>query len=247
MPGRQAVPTIGMTVSSRATDPNASPSARRAAAACRYAIQHHHATVVDLAPETNFDPTRLDGILLSGGGDIHPGMCDYGPNLQPTRLRNVDSLRDAYELSLIRAALDRAMPILGVCRGAQILGVALGGSLISDIEAEVPSARRHQTSDGQPVSRHWVRVSQDSRLAQIVRASRIQVNSSHHQAMGKLIDGLHRVAWSDDGITEAIEWDTGFVLGVQWHPERMWRRAPRQRRIFEAFLMAANDYRNMRG
>ena len=65
--------------------------------------------------------------------------------------------------------------------------------------------------------------------------------------MGKLIDGLHRVAWSDDGITEAIEWDTGFVLGVQWHPERMWRRAPRQRRIFEAFLMAANDYRNMRG
>ncbi len=152
----------------------------------------------------------------------------------------MDAARDELELRLARAALSRGLPVLGICRGAQVLGVALGGELIQDIASDIEGAQEHASAGRNGGTRHWVEVAADSRLGGIVRAERIRVNTSHHQANGRLGEGVRPVAWSGDGVVEAIERDGPvFAIGVQWHPERMWRRAPRQRRLLAAFVAAA--------
>jgi putative glutamine amidotransferase len=194
-------------------------------------------------PQTPLMLSQLDGLVLSGGGDVaarHFGQPQH-PKAQPP-----DEARDEMELALTREALSIGLPILGICRGAQVLGVALGGQLVQDLDSELPGAAKHSTQSGEETNRHWVTVLPGSRLAAVLGAEKVLVNTFHHQANGELGARALRTAWSEDGVIEAIELDSeAFVVGVQWHPERMWRRAPRQRRLFEAFVEACRIYHSM--
>jgi putative glutamine amidotransferase len=182
----------------------------------------------------------LAGLLLSGGDDVAPEL--YGQEPHP-KLEVVDRARDEFELALARAAVARGMPVLGICRGAQVMGVALGGELIQDIPSQVGGAQTHRSASKQAPARHEVRIAEGSLLSRIVGARSMVVNSYHHQGAARFGNGLRPVAWSSDGVVEAVELvGHAFVLGVQWHPERMWRRAPRQRRIFSTFVAAAARY-----
>jgi putative glutamine amidotransferase len=168
---------------------------------------------------------RLDGLCLSGGPDLDPaayGARDRHPELGPT-----EPSLDEFELALARAALERGMPILAVCRGAQALNVACGGTL----HQHVPGHR--QTVPAGEAS-HQVRITARSRLARLLGARVAGVNSFHHQAVDRIGAGLRVVARAEDGTVEAVE-GTGFVLGVQWHAEAMVAHAC----LFEALVDAA--------
>jgi putative glutamine amidotransferase len=172
---------------------------------------------------------RVDGVCLSGGPDIHPSAYDREPvdELGPT-----EPALDAFELALARAADRRGLPILGICRGAQLLNVARGGTL----HQHLPGHR--QTEPGSVVT-HGVRVAPESRLRRLL-GPQAEVNSFHHQAVDRLGARLVPVAWSADGALEAYEApDWPFVAGVQWHAECLVDR-PEQLSLFEAFVMAAS-------
>jgi len=176
-------------------------------------------------PEQLLD--RLDGICLSGGPDLDPaayGARDRHPELGPT-----EPALDAFELALAGAALDRGLPVLAVCRGAQALNVACGGTLHQHI-----AGHRQAAPAGEPT--HEVALTPDSRLARITRTRTLAVNSFHHQAVDRLGAGLRIVGRAPDGTIEAIE-GAGFVIGVQWHAETMAEHRP----LFEALVAAASD------
>jgi putative glutamine amidotransferase len=180
---------------------------------------------------------RLDGLLLMGGGDVDP--AHYGeaaiPETQPP-----EGARDQVELELVRQALADDVPLLGICRGIQVLNVVLGGTLVQDIAAQLPSAMNHEMSvGGHEDRRHPIEIEPSSRLAAIVGATRHAVNSYHHQALGRLAGDARAVASTEDGVIEAIELpDRSFVVAVQFHPERMVADDPAMRRLFEAFVDA---------
>lgn len=157
----------------------------------------------------------LDGLLLSGGGDM-AAWC-YGSDAVPETY-GVDTERDAWELALVHEAQAIGLPILGICRGAQVLNVAAGGTLIQHLPAFTAEAHRVCARDSEEV--HSVRVEPSSMLFEVTGRLELGVNSLHHQAVGRVGAGLRPVAWSPDGIIEAIESDEGCpVLAVQWHPE----------------------------
>jgi putative glutamine amidotransferase len=170
-------------------------------------------------PPSNLDELTdlLDGLILSGGGDLHPqtyGQAPLSEHGEPTKAR------DRFELALIEKALLRKWPVLGICRGFQALNVAFGGTLYQDLscipQKVLPHADPQQT--GQIF--HDVTIDNESKLFSIIGAESIQTNSSHHQALDRLGQGLKAVAFAPDGIIEAIEHPGHeFVLGVQWHPE----------------------------
>ncbi len=167
------------------------------------------------------DPARaaavaagLDGIVLSGGGDVDPAL--YGGGVVP-ELRGLDARRDGYELALVRHALALGLPVLGTCRGCQLLNVAMGGTLVPDLG---DGAVRHCARDRWGESVHTVSVLEGSLLRTIVGSGVIGVNSLHHQAVAQVGSGLRAVGWADDGVIEAVEGVGGRrLLGVQWHPE----------------------------
>ena len=182
--------------------------------------------------------TRLDGLLLSGGGDIDPGRFGARPI---DGLRSLDPSRDSLEIQLVRWAIEDEKPVFGICRGLQAINVALGGSLIQDIPSQFADALDHDLS-GRPAAQlaHPVRIEADSTLARLLGAASLDVNSSHHQAVLDLAPGWRATAHAPDGIVEAIEWDGHlFALGVQWHPERLPQRADSVR-LFEAFVRACS-------
>lgn len=162
----------------------------------------------------------LDGLLLSGGGDLDPAT--YGST--PTkRVEGIDPQRDRTELELARRALAEGKPVLGICRGLQILNVANGGTLYRDI-SEHPDAQRHTFYPDLPFDllAHSIEISASSRLAQIVGRTTLAVNSLHHQACRTVAPGLQVVARAPDGMIEALEAPGHpFALGVQWHPETL--------------------------
>lgn len=183
---------------------------------------------------------RLDGLLLAGGVDIAP--AEYGEAPHP-QLGRVDAARDATELTIARWALATDLPILGICRGIQSLNVAAGGTLYQDLLAQYPGAMQHAYRPAEsPWERptHRVRVAEGSRLAAVFGATGLAVNSFHHQAVKQPAPGFSPVAWAEDGVIEGIEKpDRRFVVGVQWHPEGMFRSDPLARRLFAAFVDAA--------
>lgn len=175
-------------------------------------------------------PTAIDGLCVSGGEDIDPAR--YGEHDQGCEA--VSPERDALELDLVRSALERDIPVLGVCRGFQVLNVAFGGSLVQHIDG-------HRPEEPEGLVTHVVTAAAGSRLAQATSASPLQVNSRHHQAVtaGRLGGGLVPTAWVGD-LVEAFESDRHrWVVGVQWHPERTAEVDPEAARIFEAFVHAA--------
>jgi gamma-glutamyl-gamma-aminobutyrate hydrolase PuuD len=158
-----------------------------------------------------------DGLVLTGGEDVDPAL--HGRDPDPTVIE-VDPERDRYDLALAEQARDRRQPLLAVCRGMQILNTLFGGDLLVDIPTEVGTRVVHRLARPGAVPEHPVTVEAGSRLAAILGNTRITVNSSHHQAVRQLGKGLSAVAWSDDGVVEAVEPDDDWSCwAVQWHPE----------------------------
>jgi len=180
---------------------------------------------------------RLDGVLLSGGNfDIHPRF--YGE--EPAQaLGEIKEARTQFELGLLSSALERDLPLLGVCGGAQAINVALGGSLYQDIASQIPEAGEHQRGALKEKGGHQIKIHDGTKLKQIVGRDTLEVNTTHHQAVKKLGKGLIVNATAEDGIIEGIESkEHSFVLGVQWHPEALAGRDPSQRKIFAALISA---------
>jgi len=169
------------------------------------------------------------GLVLTGGEDVAPAR--YGAAPHP-RLGDVDPVRDAAELALIAAARARGLPILAICRGIQILNVALGGTLYQDLASERPGPVPHNDETG----RHPVHVEAGSLLERTLGTRSASVNSRHHQAIRDLAPGLKAVAWADDGIIEGAEPSDAkepWMVAVQWHPEDLTERA-----LFDGFARA---------
>jgi putative glutamine amidotransferase len=180
----------------------------------------------------------LDGLLLTGGGDVDPALFGEAPH--PT-LYDVAPARDAVETAAIGIALDRRLPILAICRGVQVLNVALGGSLYQDVGSDPGTEIKHSQAAPRDESTHTASVKAGSRLAETLGADAIEVNSMHHQAVKALGAGLVAVAWAPDQIVEGVELtdSSRFVLGVQWHPEELVRRSEPARRLFSALVSSA--------
>lgn len=172
---------------------------------------------------------RVDGVVLTGGGDLTP--ASFGG--REGAAEGVDERRDGFELALVHAALHTATPVLGICRGLQVLNVALGGTLVADLPADRGTAAHWDTGSwNAPV--HAVRVEPDSRLFEVTGPTTM-VNSMHHQAVDRLGDGLTVAARAPDGVVEAVERACPFVLAVQWHPECLAPAQPHQG-VFDMFV-----------
>jgi putative glutamine amidotransferase len=175
---------------------------------------------------------RLDGLVISGGPDVEPDR--YGAERGP-RTKVVRPDRDAAELALFETALQAGVPVLGVCRGLQLMNVALGGTLIQHLPDVVGHDGHSPVPGG--MGEHKVSVGDTSRLAAILGAGLLVVPTHHHQGVDRLADGLIATAWAEDGTIEAVELDGGthpFAVGVQWHPE-----ASSEHGLFRALIEAA--------
>ena len=181
----------------------------------------------------------MDGLLLSGGEDVDPALYrePAGPALGP-----LDRGRDLVEIALFARAREVGLPVLAVCRGLQLVNVALGGSLWQDLPSERPGTVEHAAGGARTARSHAVRVEPGSRLADALGRDRVSVNSFHHQGIKELAEGLAATAWADDGLVEGIEGvtDDHWLVGVQWHPEEMHaeRGAP-DAGLFAAFAREA--------
>ena len=183
---------------------------------------------------------RVDGLVLSGGIDVDPAL--YGRPRHP-KLGRVDRERDDFELALTREALERDLPILAICRGHQVLNVAVGGTLIQDIPSEVKGAVTHDAPGRRTRRSHAVEVVAASKLAEILGEGAHSVNSFHHQAIDELGAGLAVSARSPkDGIVEGVEMPgRSFVIGVQWHPESFWNQVRSFQGLFDAHVGACRS------
>jgi putative glutamine amidotransferase len=162
----------------------------------------------------------VDGLLLTGGEDLDPAW--YGADPSP-HLSAPSRERDVFELALFRAARERRLPVLGVCRGIQLINVALGGTLYQDLPTERLGTVDHRPEGSRDLRSHRVRLQPGSRAAGALGTAGLTVNSSHHQAIRNLAPGLVATGWTEDGLIEAAETpgDTPWLLAVQWHPEEM--------------------------
>lgn len=182
----------------------------------------------------------IDGLLLTGGADVNPAL--YG-EVRHQAVEDAEPGRDEFELALSRLAVARDIPVLGLCRGAQVLNVAMGGTLVQDIPTQVPDALSHAVTDAPITIGHEIWVSKGSGLwraleERLTEDDVCEVNSRHHQAVGRLANGFEVSATAPDGVIEAIERPgLRFCIGVQWHPENFWRTGE-FRCLFEAFVEA---------
>ena len=181
---------------------------------------------------------RLDAVILTGGGDLQPAR--HGRDAHAS-LYGVAADRDLFDLRLAATARERRIPLLAICRGMQVVNVALGGDLIVDIPTEVGTRIVHRIPEPGVVAGHPIRIQRSSVLAALLETTRIDVNSSHHQAIRTLARGLRPVAWADDGVVEAVEAEDGGwpFMGVQWHPEYRTPDNAATRRPFDALVDAA--------
>ena len=180
----------------------------------------------------------MDGILLPGGVDMDPHT--FGETRGP-RLGRIDPARDEVELTLTRWAVADKKPLLGLCRGSQVINVALGGTLYQDLQAEYPHAMKHDYFPTAGYARdylaHPVKVARSSRLGAILERADVTVNSMHHQGIKQLAPGLLVSAVAPDGLIEGIECPNGhFMLGVQWHPESLVDHDAGMRQLFSSFV-----------
>ncbi len=180
-------------------------------------------------------PPFLDGIVFTGGGDIDPLLFHEEPLFQSGE---ISPLRDAFEISLCKEAVEKNIPILGICRGMQVINIALGGTIYQDISVQTNSKLKHSQQAPRDYGTHSIVIEKNTQLFALWEKEKATVNSFHHQAVALLGNGLRISAKSQDGLVEAIEHTVNlFVLGVQWHPEAM--GSEEQKRLFSAFLTAA--------
>ena len=178
----------------------------------------------------------IDGIVFTGGEDVSPLYFGENPIKE---IGSISQERDDCEMYLFKEAYELNMPILGICRGAQLMNVALGGSLYQDISAQVEDSLGHSSESGPSHQvHHMIRIEKDSKLYDIFENDRIAVNSFHHQSVKGLGKGLKASAFSYEGIIEAVEsTEKGFVVGVQWHPEALVHKHPIFIKLFNEFIM----------
>ena len=189
---------------------------------------------------------RLDGILIPGGVDISP--AEYGEAVRP-ECGNLDPARDRVELQLTRWAMEDGKPVLGLCRGLQVINVATGGSLWQDLASQGTSFQKHDYFPTAGFERdhlaHDVEVIASTKLKRYLESSRVPVNSMHHQGIKQLGNGLVASAIAPDGLIEAVEGaDDAFLIGVQWHPEVFEMTDPHVRHLFGGFITASCDWRD---
>jgi putative glutamine amidotransferase len=199
--------------------------------------------VLDVSTHLTAALEGLDGLMLTGGGDVAPAK--YGEPPHPT-IEEAEPGRDEFELGLVSLARKQGLPILAICRGAQVLNVAYGGTLVQDIPSQVPGALSHKLEVPPHQAfelAHEIWLDKDTVLSKLMRerlsdTDACEVNSRHHQAVRRLGAGLIVSATAPDGVIEAIEDPAaGFCLGVQWHPENFWRTGE-FRPLFEGLLEA---------
>ncbi|MDQ7793499.1 MAG: gamma-glutamyl-gamma-aminobutyrate hydrolase family protein [bacterium] len=179
----------------------------------------------------------LQGLILSGGPDLDPLF--YGEEPLPG-LGEVQPERDRVELALARRALAADLPVLGICRGCQVLAVAGGGDLFQDLGRQRAGVLKHYQKAPRWYPTHAATVEPASRLAALLKVEGLRVNSFHHQAVRRIPDGFAASAWAPDGVIEALESGSHrLALGVQWHPENLWHREPAAMRLFEGIVEAA--------
>lgn len=181
----------------------------------------------------------LDGLMLPGGDDVDPNRYGENPSVH---CGEIDPLWDELDLWAAGFALERNLPILAICRGCQVLNVALGGTLIQDIPSQIKDSLKHAQKAPTWYATHDIAVQSASLLGSIWENGPQKVNSYHHQSIAKVGKGLRVVASAPDGVIEAVEsTEHRFVLGVQWHPEHMIDHYPVAKRIFEHFIQAASQ------
>jgi putative glutamine amidotransferase len=178
---------------------------------------------------------RVDALLLVGGGDVEPAR--YGGRVEET-VYGVEPDRDELEISLLRAADERQVPTLAICRGMQVMNVAFGGTLIPHLP-DRPGTLEHGSPGGEEHRRHPVKAAPDGLLAAATRREVLDCSTHHHQGVDELGAGVVASGWSDDGLVEAIERERGWMLGVQWHPEDTAERDPSQQALFHALVRRA--------
>lgn len=187
---------------------------------------------------------NCDGLLLTGGPDVFPGRYDQA--YDTSRCGEIDYKRDTLEFALIEKALEMKMPILGVCRGEQILNIAMGGSLIVDIPTDFDTSIIHRCTDSYNC-KHDVRIVKNSLLNKICKTDHYVSNSNHHQAVNNLANCFLASAFTNDSLIEAIEWKKpegkSFLIAIQWHPERLSPYNKLSYPIAERFLREAKKYR----
>jgi putative glutamine amidotransferase len=174
------------------------------------------------------------GLVLTGGGDLDPSFYGQAPAPQ---LYGVDAVRDVFEIELARAALNLGSPLLAICRGIQVVNVVLGGTLEQHIIGK-PGIEEHGVPGGGVPVRHTVRVDPESDLGRVMGVGEVVSSCHHHQAIATLGGGLRPVAWTEDGIIEAVEGLAG-LIAVQWHPEDTAAEDPAQQRLFTALVERA--------
>ena len=202
--------------------------------------------VLDLAKDTPAAAMgTIQGVVLTGGTDVDPAR--YGEPRHAT-VASVEAERDEFEIALVHAAADARLPIFGICRGMQVLNVALGGSLIQDIDAELPGSLEHSVPTPHHALAHEIWITRGSLLWRLMQEKLAEgdsclVNSRHHQAVKQLACSFEMSATAPDGVVEAVECNVGgFCLGVQWHPENFWRTGE-FRSLFEGFIEACRNNR----
>ena len=190
---------------------------------------------------------QADGVMLTGGDDLQPDLYDTDlPKCIKAKAGGVDPARDLFELLLIKETLKQRKPLLAICRGPQVLNVALGGGLITDIPTERPGAMKHRIKGKAHKPAHTIEIEPGTLMRRIFRRATLRINSAHHQAVGELAPMLRATAWTRDDIIEAIELSqkdaagAPFLLGVQFHPERLIDEHPEFLGIFKAFVKACH-------
>jgi putative glutamine amidotransferase len=234
-----AYPLIGITTSDRNEQ-------RRFSLAAAYvdAIRRAGGMPVMLPPgETHLAQLlkRLDGIIMSGGGDVDPAL--YGGS-QHEAIYMIEPERDRSEIELTQQLVKMELPMLNICRGVQVLNVALGGTLIEHLPDEVGEDITHRAIPP-GATRHEVKIEPDSRLAEIIGQTEVMIASWHHQALRQAAPHLRVVARAADGTIEAVEMpDHPWLIGVQWHPELTAIDDPAQQRLFDDLVEAAGRMMN---
>ena len=187
--------------------------------------------------KTYFD--SIDGLLVTGGVDIHPRYFGQIPH---KKLSRTTEARDNMEIEIIKMAIRRDMPLLGICRGHQVLNVALGGDLYQDLSCVEGKTLKHADTNQTGKVFHKVRINKDSLLYKIINKDVIEVNSSHHQVVNSPGRGLNNSAFAPDGIVEGLEFPgKRFVLSVQWHPEGIYSRS-HSKKLFDYYVKKASEY-----
>ena len=200
--------------------------------------------VLDLAADKPASVVAgIQGLLLTGGTDVDPAR--YG-EARHASVACIEAERDEFEIALVHAASDAKLPVLAICRGMQVLNVALGGSLIQDIDAELPGSLEHTVPTPHHALAHEIWITRGSLLWKLMQekladSDSCLVNSRHHQAVKRPACSFEVSATAPDGVVEAMECGVGrFCLGVQWHPENFWRTGE-FRSVFEGFIDACRD------